>query len=301
MCLFSVIIPHYNTVNYLKRLVQSIPTEDDIQLIVVDDKSQEDTCDIENSIIARGGIFIHNTTEKKGAGVCRNLGLKEAKGKWLIFADSDDYFWQNGFDKFREYAESDADIIYFSPVSQYEDTGETAKRHVYYELLVKRYLSCPSEHTEASLRYKFVVPWSKMIRNEVVKNNHICFDETPAANDVMFSMKSAFCAKKVAASPEVVYCTIKAENTLTTKRDESNFWARVEVFKRMYFFINENLNVKEFGFWDLSGIGMIKRAIKQGYDFKFVLKIYRFFTKNHVPIISWNGMKNSVLHHLKFR
>lgn len=294
MCLFSVIIPHYNTVDYLKRMVRSIPVADDIQLIVADDKSQEDTCDIENSIISRGGIFIHNTTRQKGAGICRNLGIQEAKGKWLIFADADDFFLPDAFDKFRKYAESDADIIYFSPVSIYEDTGETAERHIYYESLIKKYLADPSGQAETTLRYKFVIPFSKMIRSEIVKNNHICYDETPAANDVMFAMKSAFCAKKIEATREVVYCVTKAENTLTTKHDENNFWARVEVFKRTYFFIIENLNVKEFGFWDLSGIAMIKRAVRQGYSFRFVLRIYKFLKKNKVPLISIRGAVNSI-------
>lgn len=81
MYLFTVVIPHYNSVSSLVRLLSSIPVDDSIQLIVIDDKSTQDLTEVEKMVLSRGGLFLHNTTDQKGAGTCRNLGLARAAGK----------------------------------------------------------------------------------------------------------------------------------------------------------------------------------------------------------------------------
>ena len=211
MYLFSIIIPHYNSTHSLKHLLSSIPLDRFIQLIVIDDKSTEDLSEVHRLVLARNGVFLHNTTNVRGAGTCRNLGLACATGKWLVFADADDYFLDGAFNTMRQYTESDAEIIYFSPTSEYAGTGLPAKRHAAYERLVLYYTNTPSEKSEMLLRCKFMVPWSKMVRNELVKENNILFDEVPASNDVMFSLKTAYHAKAVLASPEQIYCVTSAE------------------------------------------------------------------------------------------
>lgn len=298
MSLFSVIIPHYNSVKYLEELLATIPVEEDIQLIVVDDKSQENTETIERLVLDRGGVFLHNTTDKKGAGVCRNLGLEKATGKWLLFADADDYYVEDAFDRIRQYADSEADIIYFAPTSRYRDTGETASRHVNYERLVKSYLKNPSKENEMALRLKYVVPWSKMIRRELVETNGIRFDEVPAANDVMFSVKSGYYAKEILASAEQIYCSISSQGTLTTKHNEANFWGRVQVYKDRYCFVHEKLSTEEcqlLGFHKLSGITVIWKALRQGYGFPMAFRVYKYFRENKVKLID----RKSLLSHLR--
>lgn len=42
-------------------------------------------------------VEIYHNSKKKGAGTCRNIGLERARGKWLLFADSDDLFLDNFF------------------------------------------------------------------------------------------------------------------------------------------------------------------------------------------------------------
>jgi len=90
----SIIIPHYNTPELLYKLIDSIPQSPDVQIIVVDDNSnhhlqiltelQKKYCDLVQ--------FYTNNTRRKGAGTCRNIGLQHADGKWILFADADDFF-----------------------------------------------------------------------------------------------------------------------------------------------------------------------------------------------------------------
>ncbi len=297
MILYSIIIPHYNSVEYLEELIAGIPAAEEIQLIVVDDKSEENTEKAEALVLKRGGIFLHNTTSKKGAGTCRNLGLQKATGKWLLFADADDYYLKDAFAILDAYKDSDADIVYFAPTSRYRGTKEPAKRHRNYEALVLNYQKEATKENEISLRYKFVSPCSKMIRNEMVQEGGILFDEVPASNDVMFSLKCAYQAQKVEAAHGQIYCIISAEGTLTTKYNEVNFWSRVKVYKERYFFLKERLNKEEqraFGASTFCGMTMIYKALKQGYGLKTAMRIWSFFRENQVKIIDFDSLKVSL-------
>ena len=90
---YTIIIPHKNCPDLLKRCVDSIPVRDDVQIIVVDDNSDED----KKPSIERKGmeVVLLDASSSKGAGRARNVGLKHAKGKWLLFADADDYYTDN--------------------------------------------------------------------------------------------------------------------------------------------------------------------------------------------------------------
>lgn len=299
MILFSVIIPHYNSTLLLKKLLNSIPVDESIQIIVVDDKSTEDITEVKDLVIARGGLFLHNTTDDKNAGVCRNLGLAQATGKWLVFADADDYFLDGAFDVLNKYADSETDIIYFSPISRYENTDVPAKRHIPFQNLVKHYVEVPSNNTEMLLRYSFTSPCSKMIRNQLVQDNKILFDEVPAANDVMFSVRTAYSANKISASMEEIYCISSAKSTLTTKKCKQNYWTRVEVFVDKYHFVQDNLNLNKYVLVLPTGLSIIRQAIRQKYDFIFICQIYAYLMKKHVKIFSlkknlalWRCLKN---------
>ena len=276
----------------LTRLIDTLPIDESVQLIVIDDKSQEDVTEIENRIIQQGGIFLHNSTEKKGAGTCRNLGLQIASGKWLIFADADDYFLDNAFHVMEMYSNSKADIIYFPPISKYSGTNCLAKRHIEYEKMVLSYLKHPNEHNEMLLRYKFMSPWSKMIRNKLVQENHILFDEVPAANDVMFSLQAAFYAQKIEVSMNYIYCITQSNNTLTTLKNESNYWSRVEVFTRRYKFMQEHLDLVRFGHVLPMGIRILTNAIKQHYSIRFIFKIYHYLKKNNISLFPKQAIQN---------
>ena len=292
MTLFSVIIPHYNSVQQLNRLIKSIPVDDAFQLIVIDDKSTEDTMETEQTVISRGGLFLHNTTAVKGAGTCRNLGLEHAVGKWLVFADADDYFLDGAFDILKKYSDAKEDIIYFSPTSRYSDSGEAARRHIPFATLVHDYAMAPSGDNEMLLRYKFMVPWSKMIRNQIVQKNHITFDEVPASNDVMFSMKTAYHAGTIAASSEEIYCVTCASGTLTTKRSEANYRARLEVFIDRYYYMKTHLDMKKYGFVLPSGILFIAEAAKQGYSPAFLCRIYIYMKRHRIPMFPYAKMRH---------
>ena len=88
---YSIIIPHKNIPDLLKRCLDSIPRRNDVQIIVVDDNSDPEKVDFSNFPgVGEKCVEVYFTKEGKGAGFARNVGLKYAIGKWVLFADADD-------------------------------------------------------------------------------------------------------------------------------------------------------------------------------------------------------------------
>lgn len=218
-----------------------------------------------------------------------------------MFADADDYFFENAFDIMKRHVDSDADIIHFIPTSEDLKTGKPSTRHTWCEKLVRRYLMEPTEENELMLRYRYMVPWSKMIRRQMVQDAGVLFDEVLAANDIMFSAKCGYYAKTVEASPEKIYCVTKSEGTLTTRHDEALYWTRTVIHKNKCRFLAEHIDLKKYGYVVPMGIRVIEKAARQGYSLKFLFKIYRYFRHEKVTLINFAYIHYCFRHIIKER
>lgn len=89
----SVVIPTFNRSSYLPRAVDSIlqQTYEDLELVVVDDASTDDTSVIMDRYDDSRIVFVRHETNR-GANVARNTGIETARGKYISFLDSDDEF-----------------------------------------------------------------------------------------------------------------------------------------------------------------------------------------------------------------
>lgn len=88
----SVIMPSYNTANYIAESVKSViaQTYTDWELIIVDDCSTDNTDAVVAPFLTDPRIKYIKNEKNSGAAVSRNRALREAKGKWIAFLDSDD-------------------------------------------------------------------------------------------------------------------------------------------------------------------------------------------------------------------
>lgn len=287
--LISIIIPHYNCPEKLRRLLSSIPSDDRLEVIVVDDKStnvsKELFLEIEHSIIARNGYFLHNETSKKGAGVCRNIALSKAKGKWILFADADDYFLDDFFIVLLKYIESNADIVYFPPISIDESSGELSYRHIAYANMCKQYKYNHGINNELHIKYDWNSPCSKLIKRELIIRHNIRFDEVSVSNDVMFSMKTAYYASNIEVGMEEIYCITLGKDTLTTKKDKRNLEIRTRIFIDRYNFLKGHLSRWELDYLDINGKNLILMAWADGYGFIEAINIAWMLRKGGVR--SW--------------
>lgn len=107
---YSVIIPIYNTEKYLDKCIKSVlnQTNQDFEIIAINDGSTDKSLDILNNY--KNDITIINQTNQ-GLSIARNNGVNIAKGKYLIFLDSDDYLEPKLFENIDKVSKNNPDII----------------------------------------------------------------------------------------------------------------------------------------------------------------------------------------------
>lgn len=214
---YSFIIPHKNVPNLLERCVSSIPQRNDIEIIIVDDNSDASIVDFDNfSCSNNPNVKVVQTKEGLGAGFARNKGLEIAQGKWLVFADSDDYFISDKLSEMMDcYANSSVDIVYFNVECLYADSLTPAPNaDKQYKQIVE------GREAETMCRYKLKVPWGKFVKRDFVMSNGIRFDETKVANDRMFSLRTGILASLVAVNTTPIYVWLVRDGSLTTIRSK---------------------------------------------------------------------------------
>ena len=90
----SVIMPVYNSSNFLNKSIESVQNQTlkDIEIICVDDGSTDDSLDILNELNDKYGNIKIICQKNSGPGIARNNGIKNAQGEYIAFLDSDDIF-----------------------------------------------------------------------------------------------------------------------------------------------------------------------------------------------------------------
>lgn len=265
---YSIIIPHKNIPDLLQRCLNSIPRRDDIQIIVVDDNSDSKKVDFEHFPgVGEKCVEVYFTKEGKGAGYARNVGLKYAKGKWLLFADADDFFEDNFIVSLDEYCMSNFDVIYFNSRDVDADSLEELSLNEFIKQFVSHHI------TKKMLPFYMVVPWGKMINRDLIEKNKIRFEEISASNDVLFSYQIGYHSKKVKISLDIIYnYLLKRKGSLTSELSEEVFIIR---FKAM---INGNIYLKkhDLSLFTFSPIPKIIQALRYSlYRFGWCL-LYAF-------------------------
>lgn len=121
--MISVVIPTYNREKTIKKAVDSVlsQTYKDIELIVVDDCSNDKTGEIISKINDVRLRYIR-LEKNSGANYARNIGIFEANGEYIAFQDSDDVWRKEKLERELEYlVENDCDVVFCSMLQHHND------------------------------------------------------------------------------------------------------------------------------------------------------------------------------------
>lgn len=285
----SVIIPHHNSWQKLNELLNTIPLNDDIEVIVIDDNSEDQENKLsEFSTKYPNFIFKKNYSKNIGAGAARNVGLSYATGEWVIFADADDLFMENFYTSVKNKLNDPYDIIYFTPTSFIDGTDKISRRHIIYKELVSGYIFNPSKTTELNLRYNFHVPWSKMIKRNIIVENKLLFEEIMYSNDILFSAKIGYFASSIKGSEEIIYSVRESTSSLTSTMDDKKFKIRFNAWIDFVNFLYRKLDNQEIKLLRISAIPQILQIRKNNLGIKSFSYIIRKSIKNKIPLVNPN-------------
>jgi len=164
----SVIIPVYNSENRLPFCLDSIigQTFADFEIIAVNDGSTDNSLKILEKYASRDSRIKIITQKNSGPAAARNRGLNEARGKWIIMIDSDDYLEPETFEQALSAAEKNgASLIQWGYINEYENTSVP--------ILHERNHLITFKNTPGTIS---LVVWDKMIKREIIGEIHFPVD-----------------------------------------------------------------------------------------------------------------------------
>ena len=223
---YSIIIPHKNIPELLARCLNSIPERGDIQVIVVDDCSDDaDTYLEKYPELTRPDTEVYFTKEGKGAGYARNVGLQHVKRQWVLFADADDFFLPDWTSIIDPYTNSDADVVQF----RIEDVLDHADR-MWHNKVLDDYSKGKASARDAL--FSNITCWAKLFNAAFLRKNAILFEEVKCGNDVAFGYQVAVKAQRITISPSAIYDVTYRNGSLTTIINREYSWIRYTTVKK---------------------------------------------------------------------
>ena len=197
----SVIIPVYNTEDYLNECLDSIinQTLEDIEIICINDGSTDNSLAILNEYKSKDSRIKIKTQENKGLSFSRNVGLDMAKGKYIYFMDSDDILELEALEKLYGTAEkNELDMIIFKLINL-NDEDKSLYTTDYYEMDFLKEILDGNIFSYDDVRTKVVdiavTQQSKFYNRNLISDmefpNGLIFEDHP------FFIESFFKAKRV--------------------------------------------------------------------------------------------------------
>ncbi len=220
MITYSFIIPHHNLPQLLDRCLSSIPKREDIEIIVIDDNSDADKKPQINRSDVRL-VFI-DAERTNGAGRARNYGLKVARGKWIVFADCDDFFVKDFIKVLDKYKDKDLEVVYYNAkavTSTLQPMPQLLQRHNSY---FDKYDG--SKESEILIRYRIQASWWKMVKRDFIERFEIRFEEVPKGNDVFFTYQVGYFAQKIAVETAKLYVYIYNPDGITNGKKSKQIY-----------------------------------------------------------------------------
>ena len=174
----SIIIPLYNRANGIQRLLHhlSIQTYDmnRVEVIVADDKSTDNSLDVVKTFANQlpNLTILKSKVNSGGASVPRNKALDIAKGKWLLFIDSDDYITEHTLTDAIVTANKSQDDMICLPYFRAKNSNRPISRSAFNSLTTK--INLKFEDTKL---YNSLNVIGKLIKRDIVEQHHISFPE----------------------------------------------------------------------------------------------------------------------------
>lgn len=212
MPLITLAIPIYNVakfveVSLLSALNQTYP---DIEYIIVDDKSTDDSMEIVRSVVnshlRKDAVRIIDHVVNKGLGDTRNTSIDDARGKYIYFMDSDDIISPDCIERLVKYMEeTPVDFIASSRIRKTFE-GKLISEDIYTPAIVRN----DGELSVARFRYvknnKILAEvWNKLYDLEFLRRNNIRCIPGVHVEDVSFSYQVNLAARSCRLVPDVTY------------------------------------------------------------------------------------------------
>ena len=195
--LISIVIPVYNSEEFLEDTLNSIKnqTYKYFEVICVDDGSTDNSLNIIKRFADSDKRFNYYQQQNQYAGIARNSGMDIAKGKYILFLDSDDLFEKNMLSVLVASAEKyNTDIVLFGFYHFKEDLKHRSLMGIPFH---SKKIYEPQELDGSIFQICQGVPWNKFYNRKFVISTGLKFQDLQSNNDVFFSKMIVTEAKRL--------------------------------------------------------------------------------------------------------
>ena len=255
----TVIMPVYNASKYLHDCMSSLLSQTlrDIEIICIDDGSTDDSFMILEEYASKDSRIHLFKQENKGAGAARNIGLSLARGRYLSFLDSDDFFYPEMLSQAYYSAEKyDSDVVLYRYNYYYDNQNYLSKSsHGLNDVYLPK-VDVFSDVDVSGRRFRLADtnPWNKLFKHDFVRNKNLKFMEIMNCNDVYFVMSAMYLAKKISVINQALMAyrvnTTTSLQSTTYKSPLNIYHALLQI--KTSFCQTDNWSLEEVGFVNFS-------------------------------------------------
>ena len=236
--IFSIIVPIYNVERYLEQCIESVLVQDyqNYELILVDDGSPDNSIDICTKYAKQYSniVFVHKING--GLSDARNVGIKIARGEYLMFLDSDDY-WEGTTilsDLQKIINENNPDVIFNYMSSVYPD--KIIIHYMNREKLVGSFREDFQGLYQEGIYLGFA--WTKIVKRDVILKNKLFFIKERYFEDIPWSFSLAKYINSYAIYKNCFYMYRRerkgAISSVVTKKNQISLFKNLsEIFQQI--------------------------------------------------------------------
>ena len=217
----SIIIPVYNSQNYLNQCIDSVINQNykTWELILVDDGSTDESGRICEYYSERDDRIKTYHINNSGVSHARNVGILYSSCDWICFIDSDDWVEPNYLDEFYKHNPQFGDIVLQSSIMDFEHYPERNRLFRTYPNAIFQKLS--SNFSDLKILHDGV-PYAKLFNRSVIIDNSICFNESLSIHeDHVFVLDYYKYVSTIKTSSNVSYHYMKRSGeTLSSKKHD---------------------------------------------------------------------------------
>ena len=200
----TIIVPVYNVEEYLKKCLDSLVNQtydkNKYEIYIINDASKDNSLNIIKEYQKKhSNITLYDLKDNKGVSHARNVGIKNAKGKYLLFCDSDDYYELDAIEKFMNYAKSNNSDFVMANYYIANDTNNI-------KVNTTNYFKNKIVSKEESICYMTLTSCSKLIKKDLfIKNNIFYPEDLKQCEELTVIPIISYLAKKPTTINEYLY------------------------------------------------------------------------------------------------
>lgn len=295
--LISVLIPIYNASQYIENCVESLLRQSysHIEILLVDDGSTDGSGSICDSYAIEDSRIKVFHIENSGPSHARNYGIEKATGEYLIFVDSDDYVESLYIEKLYSLISCDEIDLGICNYNEFTEKGNKYPQTLEKDLLDTLTGFVADDYN--IIRSRFWVPWGKIYKLNIIKDNGITFPEDMViAEDQIFNDAYLCHVNHYAYVDECLYnYRIDNGGSLSSKANLQTLYCdKKNLINKRTFLDDCNVSRKERILLDLLGFVAAKYNIIDNECIKYAIyddwSNYTYFEKLKIILL-----KNHIL------